>query len=496
MEALGEAASLARACLARIARVVPLSHASLAAGDGAAELLGVVADRLRAGDLVCWAADGPTGAPLSEALGAERFQTFWLLARGLDARGLSKTLEDSSRFLGTAEPDLLVLSGALARPDLVKTLLARGKPKSVLVADPNQGGDGWAGWADALPGHAPVACGLGGGTACFVRNDLLGTFAPRALSRLRQPLRPWVERVRPTPAPDLGALRHLVQQGVSGIPWVVAAEVPSVGRFELEIHRRRDRHISRLLANGQIWEPFETDVFTRLCGPGDFVLDIGANLGWYTLLASSLLGEPGSIDAYEPEAANFELLSRNLARRAAPATPVRPLRLAVGPSEEAGLLHLSPDNLGDHRLVTAETGRTTQPVTVRTIDALYGSAARWPDLVKSDTQGSEAGIFQGAKGLFAKGWRPVWLLEFWPQGLVETGHDPLGFWRELLALGYETFEIHEEATRLFRLDARYMEAKLAEGISPASGLHINVLALPEGSERRGRVADLVADSAW
>jgi len=291
-------------------------------------------------------------------------------------------------------------------------------------------------------------------------------------------------------------LRQLARQAESAVPWVVTAEVPSSGRFELEIHRRPDRFISNRLGNGQIWEPFETEVFTRMCGPGDFVLDLGANLGWYMLLASSRVGASGSVDAYEPEAANFELLSRNVARRAATATRVRLHHLAVGPRDAEALLHLSSDNLGDHRLVAGEPGRRTQPVTVRTIDALYGNSPRWPDLVKSDTQGSEAGIFQGAKGLLAKGWRPVWLLENWPQGLVETGHDPLGFWREFLALGYETFEIHEEARRLCRLEAAYVKAKLAGGISPTSGLHINLLALPAGSHRRGLVADLVADPLW
>src|SRR3954465_407097 len=52
----------------------------------------------------------------------------------------------------------------------------------------------------------------------------------------------------------------------------------------------------------------------RLLKPGDHFVDCGANIGYFTLMAARCVGPSGNIDAFEPQAANFERLSANLRR--------------------------------------------------------------------------------------------------------------------------------------------------------------------------------------
>ena len=62
------------------------------------------------------------------------------------------------------------------------------------------------------------------------------------------------------------------------------------------------------------YEPFETSLLSAEVRPGMTIVDVGANIGYYTLLFSKLTGESGHVYAFEPEPENFALLQQNLAR--------------------------------------------------------------------------------------------------------------------------------------------------------------------------------------
>ena len=89
------------------------------------------------------------------------------------------------------------------------------------------------------------------------------------------------------------------------------AQVPS---FRFEIHKKFDQFISFTLARDKVWEPFESSVFLGLLRAGDFVVDIGANIGWYSVLAARIVGATGRVWSYEPDPENYDILNRNVNR--------------------------------------------------------------------------------------------------------------------------------------------------------------------------------------
>lgn len=269
----------------------------------------------------------------------------------------------------------------------------------------------------------------------------------------------------------------------------ITAHVPSMADFPFHVHRGLDQYISGDLLRQQIWEPFETEVFRRLCTPGDFVVDIGANIGWYAVIASRLVGATGRVLALEPDAANLRLLQKNIAT-AAGAGKVDVLNVALGERVTRAKFFLSASNLGDHRLFDDGEARRTVMVPVQTLDALLADRAVQPTLLKSDTQGSEARIIRGARTLFATGWRPVLLLEFWPYGLTHSGDDPLDLWQYILTLGYNVCEVSEGHPRLVRLTDERLRTRLGSDLSPESMRFINLLCIPQDSPRWALVEDL------
>jgi FkbM family methyltransferase len=187
----------------------------------------------------------------------------------------------------------------------------------------------------------------------------------------------------------------------------------------LILHPGPDPLSAAIRAQG-VWEPFETSVMLGLLGAGDGFVDVGANLGYYTVLGARRVGPSGWVAAFEPDAENFRLLQSNVAANGL--ANVTALRAAVAERAGEDALYVAADNRGDHRLyATPEEPRPRQTVPTVTLDASL-PPGRAPRLVKIDAQGAELRIFQGMSALLRErgsGLRIV--TEVWPYGLRNAG---------------------------------------------------------------------------
>src|SRR5262245_590665 len=109
-----------------------------------------------------------------------------------------------------------------------------------------------------------------------------------------------------------------------------------------------DKLDSLQLSLRKVYEPIETRLVMDLVKPNQVVLDIGANIGYYTLIFSKLVGPGGRVYAFEPHPTNFSLLDRNVQTNGYKNATV--VRKAVADATGSLKLYESELNSADHRI--------------------------------------------------------------------------------------------------------------------------------------------------
>jgi FkbM family methyltransferase len=200
------------------------------------------------------------------------------------------------------------------------------------------------------------------------------------------------------------------------------------------------------LATHEVYEPFETALFKKEIKPGQTVLDIGANIGYYTLMAAKLVGPKGKVYAFEPDPDNFALLKKNVESNGY--TNATLINKAVSNKTKTAKLFLNKTNRGDHRLYDSKDGRPFIPIRTVKMDDFFKKTDKKINFIKMDIQGSEAGALEGLKILIRKNSQLKLITEFWPYGINQAGHSPLSYLRTLKKIGFKIFEVSEKEKTL------------------------------------------------
>jgi len=178
--------------------------------------------------------------------------------------------------------------------------------------------------------------------------------------------------------------------------------------------RLRRLYLTREIAKNTGEGEFELGVVLRFIQPGDQVLDVGANVGTYTVALSSLVGAQGQVYSFEPVAANFEILES--VRRKMNLTNVRLFRAAVG-SRSGETRMVVPDRKDftgyyqAHIAKPMDEGGQSERVTVHALDGLRQQGIlQHVDFMKCDVEGSELEVLRGSENLI-KSLKPALLIE-------------------------------------------------------------------------------------
>jgi FkbM family methyltransferase len=157
-------------------------------------------------------------------------------------------------------------------------------------------------------------------------------------------------------------------------------------------------------------DPKVTWVIRRLLEPGDVALDIGANLGFLSLLMAKIVGAHGAVHAFEPNPVLCRMLEQTFARNQGANVKLHPVALGASTAEME--LHVPKANFGAASLVRQKSGLAqAHAVRVLSLDDLVAqeSIAR-PGFVKLDVEGFELDVLKGAQKLFST-CRPTILFE-------------------------------------------------------------------------------------
>lgn len=182
------------------------------------------------------------------------------------------------------------------------------------------------------------------------------------------------------------------------------------------------------------FEPTETQLVRESIKPGYRVLDIGAHIGYYTLLFASLVGRDGGVIAFEPDPTNFRLLEKNVAENGH--TNVTLAQKAIAEKSDRRLLYRSSSNSGDHRLVPPPGEREVVEVECAALDEFLEGDSRRIDFIKMDIQGAEGWALQGMRNLIEENPSLKLLTEWSPSSLKLAGYQPTKYLETLESMGF------------------------------------------------------------
>ncbi|MCY4045929.1 MAG: FkbM family methyltransferase [Cellvibrionales bacterium] len=203
-------------------------------------------------------------------------------------------------------------------------------------------------------------------------------------------------------------------------------------QLSMKVHESGDTIVSESIKTKGIWEAYETQLLLQLLSEGDTFLDIGANIGYYSLIGAECVGESGKVFSFEPEATNFALLCDNVNHFNL--KHVQTANIALSNQTGESPLYLSKNNFGDHQIFPDDKSRHSQIITLARADDYLAELPK-AHCIKMDVQGSESAVFEGMKALISRSLPELSLIiEFWPHGLTRAGSSAHALLDELIAL--------------------------------------------------------------
>jgi FkbM family methyltransferase len=214
--------------------------------------------------------------------------------------------------------------------------------------------------------------------------------------------------------------------------------------------RLRSYYLERkVLTSGVDVEP-EMKALRKLILPGQVALDIGANVGFYTRLLSSLVGTSGQVFAFEPIGENFEILQRVVSRGGMCNTKVFRAAVAQQAGKQEMVIPRREDFTGFYQAKLASEGEAgeRQTVQVVSLDQLANERVfSMADFIKCDAEGSELAILEGGIDLLRQT-LPALLIEV----QRKTGAEVFAL---LSGLGYKTYRLDGRLVEVKRFDPRF-----------------------------------------
>lgn len=239
--------------------------------------------------------------------------------------------------------------------------------------------------------------------------------------------------------------RNLIQ-GVfsSSIPDTISIDGATIAL------NKDDPVVSGTLAAGA-FEKYELALFRKSIKSGMTVLDIGANVGCFSAIASLAVGSNGRVYAFEPDPKNFSYLQKT-----AEFSPYRNIfchQVAISDKEGFTELFLSKINPGDHRLFPSGDDREAVRVRSVALDSFaQNEGIGNVDVIKMDIQGFEGYAFNGMKKILSENRDIQIFTEFCPYFQRKSGFGE----KNLLAI------LRDHNFNVFVIDADSKSLKLVD----------------------------------
>jgi FkbM family methyltransferase len=218
-------------------------------------------------------------------------------------------------------------------------------------------------------------------------------------------------------------------------------------KLDLDPERPNERSILNCLKSGSSFEPDVANVLVRVLGEGDVAVDVGANVGYLTVLAAMLVGPSGHVVSFEPDAENVARLRANLALNdcnnvtvieKAVTNQVGEVEFFINSDDSGGNALWDPAQFPGNLKSLATPKRFTLQGT--TLDAEWEQLRLpVPKVIKIDTEGADQRVLEGMRDLLARQQPRFVIAELHAFGLAKMGCSQESFRGVIEALGYSTF---------------------------------------------------------
>ncbi|MGP8078102.1 MAG: FkbM family methyltransferase [Thermoplasmata archaeon] len=211
-------------------------------------------------------------------------------------------------------------------------------------------------------------------------------------------------------------------------------DIGRIGGARVHLNPRNTLAQNASMAIAGWYEPAVTEVLSSLCRPNGLVVDVGANIGWYTFLAAERVGTGGRVLGFEPDPENFHLLSTTLRENPRPQIRIHESCLSDRDGEEQ--LFLSEEAASYHS-ISRPVGVRSIPVSATRLDTVVEKEGiRSIDMVKVDVEGGEPKVLRGALTALRSGVIRSLIIEWRPEswGAEES------LWNEVTAM-FDVFRL-------------------------------------------------------
>jgi FkbM family methyltransferase len=221
-------------------------------------------------------------------------------------------------------------------------------------------------------------------------------------------------------------------------------------KLDLDPALSNEQTILNFVTKGRYYEPEISRLLLQVLREGDTAIDVGANVGFFSILAAALVGKAGKVVCFEPDPANRARLANNLSINGF-ANAVVVDNPAI---DKAGAVdfYINSDNSGGNALwdpaqfpgnVKSQAEKKVSKLQATTIDAeVKRLRLSKPKLIKVDTEGADQKVLEGAKKLLAKAAVPFVVSELHEFGLQRMGGSQESFRGYMEGLGYSTFTLY------------------------------------------------------
>jgi|GEM_PF-906460 len=198
------------------------------------------------------------------------------------------------------------------------------------------------------------------------------------------------------------------------------------------------------------WEQWITNVFRQLMRPGMQVLDIGANIGWYSLLAADLIGPTGRLTSFEANPVMAEIVYRNLMVNGF-LDRAKVEAKAVYSESKVLEFQVYEHYMGSSSLFATSESAASFKDTLKTlqVDAVslddFLPAGSKIDFIKVDAEGAEPYILKGGARLLSENRHVQIMMEFAPSLIASSYGSIELFYREIAALGFSIWRIGHDS---------------------------------------------------